>query len=103
MPLELDSFIVYVNPLDDGEPTPHTVVISHQDRLRGELEHHRAGAPPDGAFLNLTTAWCWASLVRAGEFSGPYSQFRDFACAGIEKAEDVTVDPTQPETIGDSA
>jgi hypothetical protein len=103
MPLERDRFIVHVNPMDDGEPIPHHVTISHQDKLRGELEHHRAGAPADGAFLNLTTAWCWASLVRAGEYTGPYTQFRDFACAGIEKDDPVEVPPTQPETTGDSA
>lgn len=98
MPLERDSYVVYVNDPDGGEPREVTAVITHQDRLRGEKAHlDAAGAKYDEA-LGLTTAWCWASLMRQGDYAGAYQQFRDFDCAGIERGDPVVVDPTRPVT-----
>ena len=94
MPLERERFTVYLNPLDDGPPRELSVTISHQDMMRAELELSRGGVP-DAAKLNLVTAWCWASLVRQGEYAGPWDRFRDLDCAGLEDAGTETVDPSQ--------
>lgn len=103
MPLTRERYIVHLAPLDDGEPTEHRVTVTHQDMLRGELEHSRAGCPPTGAYLNLTTAWLWAALTREGHYTRPFLQFRDMDCAGIEDDGQADVDPTHPATIGGSA
>lgn len=101
MPLERERFLVYVQ--DENEAvTTHQVTVSHQDMLRGELEHDRAGAP-DKAKMNLVTAWCWAGLVRMGVYTKSFQHFRDMECMGLEDDGKETVDPTQPGTTSDSA
>lgn len=101
MPLKREAYIVHLNPLDDGGPTEHRVTITHQDMMRGEEAHLATGAPYKAA-LGLTTAWCWAAMMRTGQWAGTYVMFRDTAVAGIEDGGDETVDPTQPETSGES-
>lgn len=97
MPLERETYTVYLAPTDEGPPTEHTVTVHYQDQLRGELAHNRAGMPDRGAWLNLTTAWVWAALTREGLYVGPFDRFRDVDCQGVEDAGTVTVDPTPPE------
>jgi hypothetical protein len=94
MPLKRENFTVYLNGTDDGDPTEQLTQITHQDMLRGEAELVRSGAA-DNARLALVTAWCWASLVRGGHYTGPWSRFRDVDCAGVEREELSDVDPTQ--------
>lgn len=102
MALTREKFVVYVQ--DENENvTEHKVTIHHQDMLRGELEHNRAGAPEKGAALNLITAWCWAALTRMGLYSKSYAQFRDMECMGAEDDGKETVDPTQTGTTAPSA
>jgi hypothetical protein len=93
MPLKRDTYIVYLNPLDDGEPTEHKVTITHQDMMRGEQAHLGGGATYDAA-LGLTTSWCWAAMMRTGQWAGTYVMFRDTACAGLEEGPEEAVDPT---------
>lgn len=100
MPLERERFLVYVQDEHDTV-TEHRVTIHHQDILRGELEHGRAGAGP-GDRLNLMTAWCWAALTRMGVYAKSYQHFRDMECMGLEDDGQETVDPTLPETRDDS-
>lgn len=101
MPLERERFLVYVQ--DENENiTQHRVTISHQDMLRGELEHDRSQAP-ERAKLNLVTAWCWAGLVRTGVYTKGFQQFRDMECVGLEDDGKETVDPTQLEPTPGSA
>lgn len=102
MPLQRDTYTAYVNTADDDEPTELTATVNHQDKLRGEAAHLRGGGG-EREFLGVTTAWVWASLMRQGDYSGPYERFRDTDCAGIEAGGPVTVDPTLSETTGDSA
>lgn len=98
--LERDRFTVYLALPDtvDQETVEKTAVITHQDMLRGEAA--LLGAP--GVTLNqalaLTTAWCWASLMRQGDYAGAWQTFRDQDCQGIEPDGKVDVDPTQPAT-----
>lgn len=103
MPLEREAFEVYLNPLDDGPPRQVHVVVRHVDMLRGEQEHNRQGLPEKGTNLNLVTAWCWAALMRMGEYAGPYDRFRDTDLIGLEDGGSETVDPTQPVTTDASA
>lgn len=96
MSLERERFLVYLQDPNENVTT-HPVAVQHVDMLRGELEHNRQGAP-DGAKLNLVTAWCWAALTRMGAYAGPFERFRDFDCVGLEDDGKETVDPTQPVT-----
>lgn len=97
MALIQPRFTVYLNSLDDGDPTEHVVAVSHQDQLRAEQEMMRANMPAK-AVLTLTNAWCWAAMTRAGLYTKPWGVFRDLDCAGIDTAEEVEVDPTQAGT-----
>lgn len=98
MKLRLETFTVWLNPMDDGEPTEHTAPITHQDQLRGEQAMMAEGVNPRAA-LAMTNAWCWASLTRQGLYSGPWSRFREIDCAGLEPQEQPTEqDPTQAMT-----
>lgn len=91
--MERPSFQVSISSDPLTVPTEQLAVISHQDMLRGEeLLATHPGKP--GGML-MSTAWCWASLVRLGHYSGSWEQFRDFDCHGIEPGVDVKVDPTQ--------
>lgn len=97
MGLQRDRFKVYVQDADENIREV-VATITHQDMVRGEAAH--LGQP--GVNLNhalaLTTAWCWASLMRQGDYAGPYSAFRDADCQGVVDMEPVTVDPTVPTT-----
>lgn len=111
MPLELPRYVVYVVdhgvttdpnvPADALPVAEHVVTIHHTDQLRAELELANAGVQARQAQLHMTNAWCWASLVRQGLYSGPWQRFAAQDCRGIqEPTEDqgggmVTVDPTQ--------
>lgn len=113
MPLELPRYVVYVvdhdtpsepdTPADQLPVVEHIVTIHHADQLRAELEMagQLAHVPMKQAQLHLTSAWCWASLVRQGLYSGPWQRFQTQDCRGIqEPTEDqgggmVTVDPTK--------
>ena len=99
MPLVQPVFRVYLNPMDDGDPAEHVVTITHQDQLRAELELNRNNISTRAA-LNMTNAWCWAAMVRSGNYVGPWDRFKDFDCAGVESEDDdgVAVDPTQQGT-----
>lgn len=93
MGLQRDTFTVYVLGPDE-EPQEFTAVITHQDMLRGEDQLVRAGGS-DNAKLALVTAWAWASLVRQGNYTGPWVRFRDVDCAQLTKGDTIDVDPTQ--------
>jgi hypothetical protein len=97
-----DTLVVYLpdpNAEDtDAAPLEKVATITHQDMVRGEKAHHDAGFPTEGGYLALTTAWCWASLMRQGDYSGPFQRFCDIDCAGLEKGDPATVDPTQQAT-----
>jgi hypothetical protein len=91
--MERPAFTVGVSTDPMTVPTEYLAVISHQDMLRGEqLLANEPGKP--GGML-MSTAWCYASLVRLGHYTGSWEEFRDYACHGIEPAADVKVDPTQ--------
>lgn len=110
MPLELPRYVVYLVdhgvttdpnvPADELPVAEHLVTIHHADQLRAELELAAAGVPAR-AGLNLTNAWCWASMVRQGLYSGPWQRFSTQDCRGVqEPTEDqgggfLTVDPTK--------
>jgi len=97
MGLQRNRFQVYVTR-PDGDLAELVAEISHQDLLRGEAAHlGQPGVSLDNA-LALTTAWCWASLMRQGDYAGAWPTFRDQDCQGIERLEAVDVDPTIRET-----
>lgn len=105
MALERDTYIVWLNPREgdtEAEPTAVTALITHQDMMRGEKAHHQAGYPAEGSYLALTTAWAWASLMRQGDYAGPFDRFADIDCAGLEKGKPAAVDPTQQATSPES-
>lgn len=93
MGLQRETFTVYVNGTEE-EPTELVAQITHQDMLRGEAELVRSGSD-DRARLALVTAWCWAALLRQGDYSSPWARFRDVDCAAVERGEPTDVDPTQ--------
>lgn len=97
MALEREKFLVYLQDAG-GKVTVHPATIQHQDMLRGETVHHMAGGQA-GQGLNIATSWCWAALTRMGLYTGPYEQFRDGDCMGLEDDGKETVDPTQPGTL----
>lgn len=103
MALEREKYLVYLQA-DDGTPlvkptvTVHAVTITHQDMQRAEETLGGRGA----GGLTLGTAWCWAALTRMGLYDGPYEQFRDLDCVGLEDDGKETVDPTQPEILAPS-
>lgn len=105
MGLQRDRFTVYVQARQgSGEPgtflaiSEHEAVITHQDMLRGERAVLDGNGDKLDAQLQLVTAWCWASLMRQGDYAGAWQQFRDTDCQGVEKLEAVDVDPTNPTT-----
>lgn len=106
MPLKRDTFKVYLNDPNaedaTADPLEKLATVTHQDMIRGEKAHHQAGYPAEGAYLAMTTAWCWASLMRQGDYAGPFDRFADIDCAGVEKAGPADVDPTQSATSPDS-
>lgn len=96
MSLEREKFVVYLQDAG-GKVTAHPVTIHHVDMLRGETMHTMTGGT-QGQGLNVATAWCWAALTRMGLYAGPYEQFRDQDCMGLEDDGKETVDPTEPGT-----
>lgn len=95
MPLNRPSFDVYLNGTGD-EPTEHRVTITHQDNLRGEAECARAGVHDQRQrALFLTTAWCYAALVRMELYTGPFQRFHETDCAGVQE-------PTEGELLAES-
>lgn len=99
MPLHRPSYDVYLNGTGE-EPACHRVTITHQDNLRGEAELARAGTPDQRArALFLTTAWCYAALLRMEIYTGPFQRFHEIDCAGIEEPAEGEVlaeaDPTR--------
>ena len=97
MALQLERFIVYyLNP--EGETVERPITVRNVDMLRGELEHNRQGMPERGANMNLTAAWVWAALTREGDYTQPFSVFRDTDLLGMEDGGQETVDPTRPAT-----
>lgn len=94
MPLERDRFRVWVQTAD-GEVTEHEATITHQDMLRAEQAIIGTPGGTIKAAFALTTAWCWASLMRQGDYAGPWQTFRDADCQGLEDMEAAVVDPTQ--------
>lgn len=101
MGLERERYQVYVQDQDE-KLRELEATITHQDMLRGEQAMLGQPGITLGHGLLLTTAWCWASLMRQGDYAQAWQQFRDMDCQGMEKLDDVTVDPTAPETGGDS-
>ena len=90
--MERPSFMVALDR-PEAEPVEIQAVITHQDMLRGESIIKVSGS--DGGNLMLTTAWCWASLVRQGDYTGSWEQFRDGACLMIDKGANVVIRPTR--------
>lgn len=101
MALERDTFTVYVQGIDD-KLAEHTAVITHQDMLRGEKALVGDPGGSDKLHLALVTSWCWASLMRQGNYGAAWQQFRDQDCQGVEKGEPIEVDPTPRGTDDDS-
>lgn len=101
MALTRERFLVYLQ--DENENvTEHRVTVHHVDMLRGELENSRQGNP-DNARLNLVTTWCWAAMMRTGDYAKSFPQFRDQDLVGLEDDGQETVNPTVQATSGDSA
>lgn len=110
MPLELPRYVVYLvdhsapsepnTPPDQLPVTEHLVTVHHADQLRAELELASAGVPARGTNMHLTDCWCWAALVRTGDYSGPWQRFAAQDCRGIQEPTEaqgggfLTVDPT---------
>ena len=110
MPLELPRYVVYVvdhetpsepnTPADALPVVEHIITVHHADQLRAELELSAAGVSSRN-MQHLTNAWCWASLVRQGLYSGPWQRFAAQDCRGIQEPTEeqgggmVTVDPTK--------
>lgn len=93
MALQRDRFRVWVTD-PDGTMKECEAIVNHQDMLRAE---HALLGTPGGSLseaFTLTTAWCWASLMRQGDYAGPWQTFRDQDCQGMEDMEPVDVDPT---------
>lgn len=101
MGLQRDRFLVYVLATD-GTIKEHTATIRHQDMLRAERAVEDGQGGGIKLAFGLTTAWCWASLMRQGDYAGAWQTFRDQDCQGMEDLEPVDVDPTGQETTGDS-
>jgi hypothetical protein len=99
MGLQRDQYTVYVqDPTEDDKLLERVATITHQDMLRGEQAMLGQPGLDLGHGLQLTTAWCWASLMRQGDYAGSWQAFRDFHCQGVEKLGTVDVDPTPTET-----
>lgn len=99
MGLQRDRYTVFVTSVDpEAEPQEYVATITHQDMLRGEAALLQGPGNTLDQALALTTAWCWASLMRQGDYAGAWQAFRDADCQGIEGADPVDVDPTQPGT-----
>jgi hypothetical protein len=97
MPLNRPRFDVYVNTTADDPEEYAGVTITHQDQLKAEAQLARAGIDPQGHALTLTTAWCWAALVRMDVYSGTFKRFYDTDCAGVETpADGETSDAVDP-------
>lgn len=101
MALQRDRFKVYVLQTD-GSIGERTAVVNHQDMLRAERAVEDGQGGGIKLAFGLTTAWCWASLMRQGDYAGAWQTFRDQDCQGMEDMEPVDVDPTGAETIADS-
>lgn len=110
MPLKFPRYTVALAPLGDADdPTTDPVVVEctviNGDQLRAELEGPRHGLQKmQDAPLHYTTLWVWASLVRTGDYTGGFREFKD-RCLYVEPATDAngeaateTVDPTPPGT-----
>lgn len=101
MALKLERFLVYLQDPNENV-TAHQLVVRHVDMLRGELEFKRQGNP-DGAQLNLVTAWTWAAATREGLYTGPFERWRDQDLVGLEDDGQLEVGPTPQETPDASA
>lgn len=102
MGLQREQYQVYVGSLDGDQVSEHVATITHQDMLRGEQAMLGQAGMDLHHGLALTTAWCWASLMRQGDYAGAWQQFRDFDCQGLDKLGEVDVDPTVTAT-GDAS
>jgi len=97
MGLQRERFQVWVSDAND-KLTEYVATITHQDMLRGEQALLGTPGMNLGHGLALTTAWCWACLMRQGDYSWTWQQFRDMDCQQVEKLDPVDVDPTHPTT-----
>lgn len=97
MGLQRDRFRVYVNDLE-ASMVEREATITHQDMMRAEKAIMDTPGGTIQAAFTLTTAWCWASLMRQGDYSGAWQQFRDQDCQGFEGMDPVDVDPTMRAT-----
>lgn len=96
MGLQRDRYTVYVQ--DEQEQLhEYEATVTYQDLLRGEAALAQTGTSQEH-YLTLATAWVWASLMRQGDYAGPWQRFRDQDCQGVDKLEPVDVDPTVQET-----
>jgi len=97
MGLQRDRYTVYVSDTE-GNIRELVATVNHQDLLRGEQAMLQTPGASDKQYLGMVTAWCWASLMRQGDYAGAYQSFRDQDCQGVDKLDKVDVDPTGGET-----
>jgi hypothetical protein len=90
-----------------GDLILHRLTVTYGDRLRGELEAHKAGLPALGAAYsqNHVTVWCWCALARLGLYGEKFQTFRNRDLVDIQAALDENgqpiqerLDPTRPDT-----
>lgn len=95
MALELEQFDVYLNPVDPDAP-PDRVAVRWADQLLAEREGPRHGLTDMKAQkLHFVTYWCWAAMVREGNYAGDFQQFMNVDLAGIVPVKEAApVDPT---------
>lgn len=101
MGLQRERIRTYVLDLE-GVMQERVAIITHQDMMRAEKAVMDTPGGNISAAVTLATAWCWASLMRQGDYSGAWQQFRDQDCQGMEDMEAVDVDPSGRAMIGDS-
>lgn len=103
---KLDRYDVLVQH-DDGV-REHQVTIYHADELFAEREGPKYGLGlPIGAdgeadptlirAQHMQTLQVWAVLKRSGQYDKPFANFMNTDCLALQAAEDLVLDPTQPE------
>lgn len=102
--------VVVMDGTERGEAGEFTVTVRVGDQLRAELEGKRMGiAEVVRSPIHLQVLIAWAAMVREGNYSGKFAQFREDCCDTYDHEDDAgpdggdDVDPTTPAASTDSA